>query len=226
MDALEPQNVVNKEILYTLKESAFCCICQNILWDPVECNKCENCLCKSCKNSWLIQSDTCPYKCQNSFFKPCRKIRALLSKLYFKCKCGEIIKYENLSTHSCKNISKNKKLSKFDKYDEVESECHEHILTIVKDFEMIKKYFEDNKKEEENENTIEMESVSESNIDFLKNNKDDKFANIKYFWTCDLCSKNFGYNIKSAFCSKCQFFICVDCINQNYRNNWINNISI
>lgn len=188
--SIDADMVVNKSLLTALDEIAICNICKNIVWNPMECNKCEHCFCKICIDNWLNQSRTCPFKCNNMTFKESRMARSMLSNLLFKCsKCGEVIKYENseIHSHNCiykhnKNIPYNTKRSKLDKYDEVEIECHEHPLTIIKD-----------------------PKARESKT--INNN------NIKYYWTCSICSKNFSLDLKRAICETCSNYeVCEECL--------------
>ena len=197
---LEPELVLNKSLLQALDEIAICNICKNIVWNPLECNKCEHCFCKNCIENWLIQSHTCPFKCSGMSFKESRMIRSMLSNLLFKCgKCSEVIKYENYDNHfficpnksnKNSNLSLNKKKSKFEKYDEVQSEIHEHCLIIC--------------------------------------NKDVK-GNINFenafYWSCSLCQRKFSLDVKKAFCEECNFQICEECILQK-NNQWLVHIII
>ena len=192
---LDADMVVNKPLLTALDEIAICNICKNIVWNPMECNKCEHCFCKTCIDNWLNQSRTCPFKCNNMTFNESRMARSMLSNLLFKCSnCGEVIKYENCELHSntCSYKHNNKytsKRSKFDKYDEVEIETHEHALTIIKDAKMRK-----NKKS-------------------TSNNNDNPNNNTKYYWTCSICAKYYSLDIRSAVCETCtNYEVCEDCI--------------
>ena len=202
---LDPESVLNKNLLQALDEISICNICKNIVWNPMECNKCEHCFCKNCIDNWLIQSHTCPFKCSGMSFKESRMIRSMLSNLLFKCgKCGEVIKYENYDNHlimcpkqlnkgSNISINMNKKKSKYEKYDEVDSEIHEHTLSIVK------------------ENHIKF--INKKNLDNI------------YYWSCSLCQRNFALDIKSAYCEECKFEICEECILQK-NNQWLVHIII
>ena len=205
--SLDSEQVINKPLLDALDEIANCNICKNIVWNPMECNKCEHCFCKSCIDNWLSQSHTCPFKCSGMSFKESRMARSMLSNLLFKCnKCGEVVKYENYENHvlSCPNQNNrntNNKVSKFDKYDEVETEDHEHTLVIIK-----------NNKMRKNEKSDIVSSNSLSN-------------GSKYFWTCNQCKKNFALDVKSAFCEQCGYELCEECISHKV-NQWLVHIII
>ena len=202
--SLDSEQVLNKTLLEALDEIANCNICKNIVWNPMECNKCEHCFCKSCIDNWLSQSHTCPFKCSGMSFKESRMARSMLSNLLFKCnKCGEVVKYENYENHvlSCpRENTRNapsKKMSKFDKYDEVETDDHEHTLIIIKDNKMRK-------------NDIKSE---------ISNN------NTKYYWNCYVCKKNFALDVKSALCEQCGYELCEECISHKV-NQWLIHIII
>lgn len=77
-------SVLNKT-RFTIKvpEHFTCKLCGNIVKDPVECESCENLLCKSCKDS----SNECPWGCEVFKFKPLAKFAAnVYLALTLECK--------------------------------------------------------------------------------------------------------------------------------------------
>lgn len=106
---IEANNVINQEQYNTIKQFSICGICKGILYEPYQCQKCENGFCKKCLETWEKQSKTCPYKCENTSFKESRLLRNMLSVLKFKCDngCDVAIPYEDLFHHydfSCSKI--------------------------------------------------------------------------------------------------------------------------
>ena len=200
--SIDVETCLNKPLLEALDEIANCNICKNIVCNPMECNKCEHCFCKTCIDNWLSQSHSCPFKCNGMSFKESRMARSMLGSLIFKCvRCGEVIKYENCESHfsSCpfqsnRTLQKKKK-SKFEKYDEVETKEHEHVLSIIKSNQM-RESLEDNNKSAQ-----------------------------KYFWTCNICKKNYALDIMSAYCEECGFEECEECILRQ-DNQWFVHIVI
>lgn len=191
--SIDTESVVNKPLLEALEEIANCNICKNIVWNPMECSKCEHCFCKTCIENWFSKAHSCPFKCTGMFLKESRMARAMLSNLLFKCdKCDEVIKYDNYESHATNctsGIFANNNKSKFEKYDEVETEDHEHSLEIIKDCSSM-------------------------------NNKQ-----IKYYWTCSKCNRNFAMNIHCAYCSNCNFKECEECI-LGKNNKWLIHVCI
>ena len=60
---IEANNVINQDQYNTIKQFSICGICKGILYEPYQCQKCENGFCKKCLETWEKQSKTCPYKC-------------------------------------------------------------------------------------------------------------------------------------------------------------------
>ena len=47
-------------------------------------------------------------------------------------------------------------------------------------------------------------------------------ANKNKTWKCNKCSNIFTNNDSSFYCSLCDFYICKECMNKNYKNNKMN----
>lgn len=112
---IEANNIINQEQYNTIKQFSICGICKGILYEPYQCQKCENGFCKKCLETWEKESKTCPYKCQNPSFKESRLLRNMLSVLKFKCDngCDVAIPYEELFHHydySCTKIKYEQKV--------------------------------------------------------------------------------------------------------------------
>ena len=110
---IDPETVINQDKLSAIRELSICIICQGIIFEPVQCIKCENCFCKNCAVDWKKRSNSCPYKCGVFDFKESKFITRMLDVLIFKCMngCEERIQYTDLSTHYDKKCKK-RKLSK------------------------------------------------------------------------------------------------------------------
>jgi len=63
-----------------------CCICQDLVMDPKECENCSKLFCHECINEWLKNSSQCPNK---HIFKMKTVldewIKNELNKIYLKC---------------------------------------------------------------------------------------------------------------------------------------------
>ena len=86
-----------------------CSICQNILWKPVACARCENAFCGECIRTWLdtnkqVGKKTCPFHCHFQEKRPPPILNSLLSKLRIGCAyapkgCRAILCYDALDAH-------------------------------------------------------------------------------------------------------------------------------
>ena len=118
-------DIYNTNEVQNMKELIKCPICLNVLMSPVQCNKCNNCFCKLCINTYEDSKIKCPFRCEYPIYQENKFVKNVLSILKFKCKngCSEIIKYEDLEKHyeeDCKKIDFKKKYKELKKeYDKV-----------------------------------------------------------------------------------------------------------
>ena len=91
-------DIYNTNEVQNMKELIKCPICLNVLMSPVQCNKCNNCFCKLCINTYEDSKIKCPFRCEYPIYQENKFVKNVLSILKFKCKngCSEIIKYEDL----------------------------------------------------------------------------------------------------------------------------------
>ena len=62
-----PLDRISSDLDKKTLESKKCCICLNIVWDPIDCSKCQNIFCKYCINLLLTKKkDSCPL-CKRQF---------------------------------------------------------------------------------------------------------------------------------------------------------------
>jgi hypothetical protein len=98
---LDSQNVVNQDYYKEIKDNIICSICKGILYNPVQCSKCQNCFCKKCIDKWKQVNNKCPFKCEKNSYQSNRFITNILSKLIFQCKngCNAEIEYDKIKKH-------------------------------------------------------------------------------------------------------------------------------
>ena len=94
-----PEGEVNLELI--------CCICTNILEDPVE-SPCRHVFCLSCIKTWLSNQETCPH-CRAPVHKKDLQtvvplLRSIISKQRIYCDnkekgCNEVVPLESLQGH-------------------------------------------------------------------------------------------------------------------------------
>jgi hypothetical protein len=81
-----------------------CPICLQILYNPVSCELCQYPFCKSCIDSWISKSKTCPNRCK--YYKEVKInqfARNLLNKIKLRCPldgCKQELQYEDYTRHA------------------------------------------------------------------------------------------------------------------------------
>ena len=92
---------------YPVGPSFHCCICTNVIKDPVMCHN-EHIFCRACITTHLLNSHTCPTCMQPLTVETLRQaprgIRNLLSELQIRCKffdrgCGKFVQLGDLERH-------------------------------------------------------------------------------------------------------------------------------
>ena len=92
---------------YPVGPSLHCCICTNVIKDPVMCHN-EHIFCRACITTHLMNSHTCPTCMQPLTVETLRQaprgIRNLLSELQIRCKffdrgCGKFVQLGDLERH-------------------------------------------------------------------------------------------------------------------------------
>ena len=70
---IKEENIIKNETYEALKELLFCPICFNLILTPMECSKCQNCICKNCFDIWINKGKKCPNGCESEFHKVIEK---------------------------------------------------------------------------------------------------------------------------------------------------------
>ena len=92
---------------YPVGPSLHCCICTNVIKDPVMCHN-EHIFCRACITTHLMYSHTCPTCMQpltvETLRQATRSVRNLLSELQIRCKffdrgCGKFVQLGDLERH-------------------------------------------------------------------------------------------------------------------------------
>jgi hypothetical protein len=223
--------VVNKTSLELLNKIALCTICTGILFDPVQCQTCENCFCKGCINSWLKKSQSCPFKCGSTVYKDSRLVKTILSELIIKCPldCSNEIKYENIESHfnqcekniincpTCNSRVLNSSIVENKKVKELENE----VAALKKENDKLKLMCSQLK--ELNTNMSQLKLTESQNVPNSVKTKYHEHTLVMtsyknkghpgYYggWICNICRKNYGPTISNLYCKTCQFDLCDDC---------------
>lgn len=86
-------------------EEFICTICSNLVFDPTNCENCDNCFCKICITKWLKNNKICPNMCKEFKQSKIRRVpQNILNKIRLFCTyknqgCVEVINYENYRSH-------------------------------------------------------------------------------------------------------------------------------
>jgi hypothetical protein len=97
---LDSQNVVNQDYYKEIKDNIICSICKGILYNPVQCSKCQNCFCKKCIDKWKEENKKCPNDCNEAEYQECKMKNDILFKLKITCVgCGKEINYNEAQQH-------------------------------------------------------------------------------------------------------------------------------
>lgn len=108
-DYLNDEYILKDRIYTSIKDIIKCCICLNIIIEPMMCMRCNNNFCKKCIEQWTNIKKECPFRCQNTNYKKSLVISKLLSKLKFNCKkCQKIVNYDNMEQHLYTNCDTKK----------------------------------------------------------------------------------------------------------------------
>eukprot|EP00831_Metopus_contortus_P061725 TRINITY_DN5362_c0_g1_i2.p1 TRINITY_DN5362_c0_g1~~TRINITY_DN5362_c0_g1_i2.p1 ORF type:complete len:394 (+),score=40.91 TRINITY_DN5362_c0_g1_i2:223-1404(+) len=98
-----------KQVVGPVDDDLLCCICFNLLREPMECTKCGAMFCKACIDEWLRFKKECPNRCKMSVdavIRPASRIVWKLIKKYdIRCiHCDEKFKVEVIEEHerNCK----------------------------------------------------------------------------------------------------------------------------
>ena len=116
-DYINDETVIKDEIYKQFELSIACCICNEILIEPMMFMNCQVLCCKKCEEKWSQKKNTCPQNCPNAQYIESSNSQKLLSKLKFVCKnCEEVFNYDEMQKHSttnCENKSQMKILREY-----------------------------------------------------------------------------------------------------------------
>ena len=98
-----PLDRISSDLDKKTLESKKCCICLNIVWDPIDCSKCQNIFCKYCINLLLTKKkDSCPL-CRRQFKSTnCKALKKIFEGIKIKCpnsSCKECPDYSDYVEH-------------------------------------------------------------------------------------------------------------------------------
>jgi uncharacterized lipoprotein YehR (DUF1307 family) len=131
---LDPSYVINPQYFEEVKSILICTFCTGIIYDPIECNKCQNNFCKICLEKWSENQIKCPLRCKApKFHQENRLIRNLLAKVMLLCPAGCLQKfyYEDYIKHTQTCNSKTVNLFNFERLEkEVETMKIEHAKLL------------------------------------------------------------------------------------------------
>ena len=82
-DHISVDKIINKNEFKILGDNTICSICQDVFYEPIQCQSCQNCFCKECIFSWMKKSKACPFKCEKPEYKENRFVNNKLLDFFF-----------------------------------------------------------------------------------------------------------------------------------------------
>jgi hypothetical protein len=200
---INEDQIENYEENQEMLKSLTCCICLDIVKNPVECSKCESLYCEECWKLMEISGKDCVLHCKKPIIKANKFVYQILEKLKIKCEnCNEgDISYSKYILHeqSCM-LSK-----KFGSISELEKVVKEKNLEIA-ELEKKKKMLQNNNLEAKIETKYSKEELRKM---LITNNLDinEKMALYSYAVEGNLaefkkCIEERGYPILEEVSAK------------------------
>ncbi len=134
-DFIENKEEFPENVLQNLE----CCICLELVKDPVECKGCESIYCKECWDQLKIAGKGCVMRCTSNVEKANKFLFDILQRLKLKCPiCGEgELNYPKFLLHyDCCVIAK--KYGTIEELTKFENEKNEEIEQLKQDIEKLK----------------------------------------------------------------------------------------
>ena len=120
-------------------DSVKCCICLDVVKNPVECSGCESLYCEECWNMWRTKGNKCANRCSNDVVKANSFVFQILEKLRIRCNnCGKGgISYSKYLLHNDRCILGNK-LGKLEELRNIINERNQKLMQLQKELEDLK----------------------------------------------------------------------------------------
>ena len=210
---IDKSDILNIEDYKVIEPLIVCSICCGIIYEPIICTGCENCFCYSCINDWKKKSDICPFKCQNAKYQESKLAKRILGILKIKCKngCGESINYNDITSHydeTCSKIDFRKKYFELkNKYDKILKESKQNFKK---------------EEDEKDDNINELNEHMIPDFNFLSKHHKHKLGFVstnRKGWKCNLCQTALSNQVKSYYCTLCDYDLCQDCILKEKKEN-------
>jgi hypothetical protein len=127
----------------SVSSELLCKICNKIVYEPVDCDQCNELLCKSCvqdSNKVSLANRKNSSQCLHSNFKnSCKTLKNMLSRISLNCPhtslgCKEVIVYENLQSHLTKSCKYYVYKCNYCDYSGEQKECKSHSINCEASF--------------------------------------------------------------------------------------------
>lgn len=200
---LDKDDIINLDECKAIENCMICTICDGVVYQPLQCVKCENLFCKNCIEEWRKKSDSCPYKCQNFELKENKIIKNILSNLKFKCKngCDIQIPYNDLKEHYEEKCPKLDFKSKYESLLEQFNKLQVEYDTLAA---------KNSEKEDITKIPIQS-SISQQIMVAIHLHPLMRVQTRRTGWSCDNCRTEFESKEKSYYCSICDYDLCETC---------------
>jgi hypothetical protein len=127
----------------SVSSGLLCKICNNIVYEPVDCDQCMELMCKSCvvdSNKVSLANRKNSSQCLHSNFKnSCKTLKNMQNRISLKCPhtylgCNEVMEYESLQSHLTKSCKFVKYKCNYCNYYGCEEECKTHSIECADSF--------------------------------------------------------------------------------------------
>lgn len=136
---ISEDQIENYQEYQEILKSLNCCICLDIVKNPVECSTCESLYCDECWNLMKISGKKCVINCTTPVIKANSFVYNILDKLIIRCDyCGKGgISYSKYIKHS-ESCSMLKKYGTVDELSKILQEKTKKIASLKKELDDIK----------------------------------------------------------------------------------------
>ena len=203
---IDKKDIINQDFFTNISDSSFCFICNGILLEPYQCDKCKNNFCKACIEDFYMKNKKCYFNCLDINLTENKVIKNQLSNLKFKCKNGcnnKEIPYLELRNH----------------YEEL---CP--FSNYKNEYNKLLNELEQLKLENNNLKQTKKEDIKNPTIYHFKSKTHEHplmpcFTSRSSFY-CDVCRKLYNSNYETYYCTLCDYDLCSQCvINESLLND-------
>ena len=203
---IDKSDIINQDFFKQINDSSICFICNGIILEPYQCDKCKNNFCKACIEDFYIKNKKCYFNCSDINLIENKILKNQLSNLKFKCKNGCI----------------NKEIPYLDLRNHYEEKCP--FSNYKNEYNKLLNEIEKLKIENNNLKQKKKEIINPTIYHFKSKTHEHPLipcftSRSGYF--CDVCGKLYNSkNCETYYCTLCDYDLCLECvINEGFLDN-------